>query len=279
MRTQGTQRGGTSFTPDIPAISIMGVGVHKLGGDDALSLLEKPCEANPRMLAYVNAHTLNLAARDEGFRGVLNKCYLVVNDGLGISLAARMREERFLENLNGSDFTERILNLAAHRQWGVYLLGAEPGIAESASRRLASRIEGLRIVGTCHGFTGDSDESLVRRIRETGASLLIVALGSPAQEMWLDRNLQATGADLGVGVGAFLDFSAGKVMRAPRWVRVLGMEWCFRLLREPGRLWRRYIFGNPLFLIRAWRGRHEDVLSSAPRQPELRESPVRASAM
>jgi exopolysaccharide biosynthesis WecB/TagA/CpsF family protein len=270
MLTEDKVDNCASSTLAVPSISIMGIGVHKLSGDDVLRLLENPCEVNPRTLAYVNAHTLNLAAHDEHFRGTLNKCYLVVNDGLGVSLAAWMRGERFLENLNGSDFTERILDLAAQQQWGVYLLGAEPGIAESASRRLASRIAGLRIVGTCHGFTGDSDESLSRRIRETGASLLIVALGSPAQEMWLDRNLQATGAILGVGVGAFLDFSAGKVMRAPRWVRMLGMEWCFRLVREPGRLWRRYIYGNPLFLIRAWRSRHEDALNSVPRQPELR---------
>jgi len=208
------------------------------------------------MLAYVNAHTLNLAARDPDLRGALNRSALVMNDGLGVSLAARMRGERFPENLNGSDFTIQLLELAAVGGWGVFLLGGEPGVAETAADRLVERINGLRIVGTRHGFTGESDDLLAQRIRDAGAKMLIVAFGSPQQETWIDHNLEATGALVGVGVGAFLDFSAGKVVRAPRWMNILGIEWCFRLLQEPRRLWRRYIVGNPLFLLRAWRDRN-----------------------
>jgi len=93
-------------------------------------------------------------------------------------------------------------------------------------------------------------------VRESAADLLIVALGNPLQELWLDRNLDATGAHVGVGVGAFLDFSAEAVRRAPRWMSLLGIEWCFRLIQEPLRLWRRYLVGNPLFLARVLRERH-----------------------
>lgn len=257
MTTQSSQhvRHVTSVLPTIP---ILGVGVHRLTSDQALRLIG---ESHPehRMLAYVNAHTLNLTTHNEDLRQTLNGCYLVVNDGLGVSLAARMRGESFLENLNGSDLTLHILELAAQQGWATYFLGGEPGIAELASQRLMARIEGLCIVGTCHGFTGESDESLVQRIKDSGASLLIVALGSPHQEIWLSRNLEATGALLGIGVGAFLDFSAGKVVRAPRWMNVLGVEWCFRLLQEPRRLWRRYVIGNPRFLFRAWRSRRNDM--------------------
>lgn len=208
------------------------------------------------MLAYVNAHTLNLAVHDQDLRGALNRSALVMNDGLGVSLAARMRGERFPENLNGSDFTVQLLKLSAARGWGVFLLGGEPGVAETAADRLSQRIEHLRIVGTCHGFTGERDDLLAQRVRDAGTELLVVAFGSPRQETWIDRNLKATGALIGVGVGAFLDFSAGKVVRAPRWMNVLGVEWCFRLLQEPRRLWRRYIVGNPVFLLRAWRDRN-----------------------
>jgi len=208
------------------------------------------------MLAYVNAHTLNLAVHDHDLRRALNRSALVMNDGLGVSLAARMSGERFPENLNGSDFTVQLLELAAAIGWGVFLLGGEPGVAGTAADRLGERIEGLRIVGTCHGFTGESDDLLAQRVRDDGAEMLIVAFGSPRQETWIDRNLEATGALIGVGVGAFLDFSAGKVVRAPRWMNILGIEWCFRLLQEPRRLWRRYIVGNPLFLLRAWHDRN-----------------------
>jgi exopolysaccharide biosynthesis WecB/TagA/CpsF family protein len=241
---------------DPPAVSILGIKVNQLAGDAALETIERGSDAGaPQMLAYVNAHTLNLAVRDEALRHALNGCALVMNDGVGLSLAAKMRGERFPENLNGSDFTVRLLSLAASRGWGVFFLGAEPGIASAAAERLTKQVDGLTVAGTCHGFTGESDEQLAARVRESGARLLVVALGSPMQETWLDRNLLATGASIGVGVGAFLDFSAERVTRAPRWMNALGVEWCFRLLQEPGRLWRRYLVGNPLFLMRAWRDR------------------------
>jgi exopolysaccharide biosynthesis WecB/TagA/CpsF family protein len=220
------------------------------------------------MLAYVNAHTLNLAAQDHNLRGALNRSALVMNDGLGVSIAARMRGERFPENLNGSDFTLQLLEFAAAKRWGVFLLGGEPGVAERAAQRLTERIDGLRIVDTCHGFTGESDEALARRVSDARAAMLIVALGSPRQEVWIDRNLARTGALVGVGVGAFLDFTAGKVTRAPRWMNALGIEWCFRLAQEPRRLWRRYVLGNPIFLLRAWLDRH----SGAP-QPSSGDEP------
>ncbi len=237
-------------------IPVLGVEVDKLTREQVLREVERCFGERRLMLAYVNAHTLNLAAHDYALREALGASDLVMNDGIGLNLAARMRGERFPENLNGSDFTMLLLQLAARRGWETFLLGGKPGVAETAARRLTERIEGLRIVGTRHGFTNESDELLAQRIRDSGAKLLIVALGSPLQEVWLSCNLASTGALVGVGVGAFLDFSAGQFRRAPRWMNLIGIEWCFRLVQEPRRLWRRYIVGNPLFLMRAWRDRH-----------------------
>jgi exopolysaccharide biosynthesis WecB/TagA/CpsF family protein len=245
----------TSTTDAPRRIALLGVSVDKLTCEQVLARLSGWDYERPRMLAYVNAHTLNLAARDEALRAALNGSDLVLNDGIGLSIAARMGGERFPENLNGSDFTMRLLQFAAAREWSVFLLGGEPGIADAAARRLREGVPGLAVAGVCHGFTGESDELLVQRVKDSGAALLIVAFGSPLQELWLARNLAASGARLGVGVGAFLDFSAGKVRRAPRWMNLLGIEWCFRLVQEPGRLWRRYVIGNPAFLLRAWRDR------------------------
>lgn len=236
-------------------IEVLGVGVHKLTGEEALQEIDGWDRARPRMLAYVNAHTLNQSVGDARFRDALNQADLVLNDGFGLSLAARMRGERFPENLNGSDFTRRLLELAAARSWRTFLLGGEPGIAQQAAHRLQQAIDGLQIVGVCDGFSGASEGLLSARVRGSQADLLILALGNPLQELWLTRNLSETGVHIGVGVGAFLDFTAGKVRRAPRWMNILGIEWCFRLIQEPRRLWRRYIVGNPLFLARAWRDR------------------------
>jgi exopolysaccharide biosynthesis WecB/TagA/CpsF family protein len=253
VSAQTSPRRETS-SPMVPTLPIMGVPISRLTGDQALRVVAGWAEDGTcQTLAYVNAHTLNLSARVEALHESLARSRLVMNDGIGLSLAARMRGERFPENLNGSDFTVRLLELAASRDWGVFFLGGEPGVAEVAAARLQERIGGLRVVGVSHGFTDMSDQLLARRVRNSGASLLVVALGSPRQEIWLDQNLQATGALVGIGVGAFLDFTAGRVRRAPSWMNALGMEWCFRLLQEPRRLWRRYLLGNPLFLVRAWR--------------------------
>jgi exopolysaccharide biosynthesis WecB/TagA/CpsF family protein len=238
----------------VPTLSILGVPISRLTGDQALEAIgDWAADGTCQTLAYVNAHTLNLAARNDALHRSLTRSRLVMNDGIGLSLAARMRGEGFSENLNGSDFTVRLLQLAASHDWGVFFLGGEPGVAEVAAERLEQRIGGLRVVGVSHGFTDMSDEMLARRVRDAGAALLVVALGSPRQEIWLDENLEATGALVGIGVGAFLDFTAGRVRRAPRWMNALGIEWCFRLFQEPRRLWRRYLLGNPAFLLRAWR--------------------------
>ena len=164
---QRRQGSSANSAPTVPTISILGVDVHKLTGDHALELIRARADTvDHQMLAYVNAHTLNLATQDERLRQALNRCQLVMNDGFGLNLAARMRGEHFPENLNGSDFTFRLLELAEASGWGVFLLGGEPGVAETATERLKERIGGLRIVGTCHGFTSESDDLLAQRVRD-----------------------------------------------------------------------------------------------------------------
>jgi exopolysaccharide biosynthesis WecB/TagA/CpsF family protein len=260
-----TRRRETS-SPLVPTLRILGVPISRLTGDQALAVIAEWSQRGTcQTLSYVNAHTLNLAVDLDALHRSLKRSRLVMNDGVGLSLAARMRGERFPENLNGSDFTVRLLQLAASHGWGVFFLGGEPGVADEAAGRLQQRIDGLRVVGISHGYTAESDDILAQRVRDSGASLLVVALGSPLQEIWLDRNLQATGALVGIGVGAFLDFMAGRVRRAPRWMNAVGIEWCFRLIQEPRRLWRRYLVGNPLFLLRAWRDRHQPALPERPR--------------
>lgn len=241
-----------------PRMRLLNTWIDVMSGGEVLGVLSERTEVGSRHLCYVNAHSLNLAYRDASYRDALSRAHLVLNDGIGVDLAARMRGRRFLENLNGSDFTLRLLTLAAEKAWRVYLYGGEPGIAEAARDRLCERIDGLEIVGVCDGFSSWTDEQIVENIRAACADVVIVALGQPRQELWLDSHLPATGCHLGVGVGAFLDFVSGRVSRAPGWMNRLGIEWLFRLGQEPGRLWRRYVIGNPVFLFRAWRLRAID---------------------
>jgi exopolysaccharide biosynthesis WecB/TagA/CpsF family protein len=226
-------------------------------GPELLVELGSATPAGPVHLGYVNAHSLNLAYRDETYRNALQSCAYLLNDGIGLSLAARMRGLSFPDDLNGSDFTLELLALAARRDWGVFLYGGEPGVAEQAAEALHERVPGVRIVGVHDGFSSARD-TIARRVRDSGADVVIVALGNPLQELWLDEWLPETGCRLGVGVGAFLDFVSGRVPRAPARMHAIGLEWVYRLYREPRRLARRYVLGNPLFLYRAWRMRAQE---------------------
>ncbi|SDN56744.1 WecB/TagA/CpsF family glycosyltransferase [Allokutzneria albata] len=235
---------------DIPTVPILGVRVAKLTEQAALGEVKRLFEGQQEaVVVYANAHSLNVACANPAYRRVLADAALVLNDGSGLAIAARLRGDVFPANLNGTDFTPKVLREAADRGAAVYLLGGEPGIAETAADKLTAAIPGLKIVGTQHGFSPDV-EAVVGRIRASGAEVLVVAMGNPAQELWLDRYLTATGARLGIAVGAFLDFTAGKVERAPAWMRRAGVEWLYRLAREPRRLFQRYVVGNPLFLGR-----------------------------
>lgn len=241
-----------------PVLEVLGVPVAQLERDEALAVAEElVADPAPRTLVYVNAHTLNLASTDEAFRRVLCSAGVVLNDGAGLAIAGRIHRSPFPANLNGSDFTVDLLARAAARGWRVWLHGARPGVSERAGAALRARIAGLELAGTTHGYVDDADlPEVLEAIRAAGTDLLVVAMGNPLQELWLERHLPATGARLGVGVGAFLDFTAGEVRRAPAAFNRLGVEWVWRLAMEPGRMWRRYVVGNPVFL---WRVAREAV--------------------
>ncbi len=240
-----------------PTIEVLGLPVTKLTPTAALSQIERTYEQEaPALVAYANAHTLNLSVDDPAYREVLSRAAIVLNDGAGIALAARISGQRFPANLNGSDFNPEILGLAAARGWPVFFLGAKPRVAQRAADAMRSRYPALQVAGYRDGYWAPSETSkVVDAIRSSGATVVMAAMGNPLQEKWLDQHLVATGARLGVGVGAFFDFAAEEVARAPAWMNRWGIEWVFRLIQEPRRLWRRYVVGNPLFLARVLRER------------------------
>lgn len=240
-----------------PTIEVLGLPVTKLTPTEALSEIVRIYEQEaPALVAYANAHTLNLSVADPAYRDVLSKAAIILNDGAGVALAARISGQRFPANLNGSDFNPEILGLAAERGWPVFFLGAKPGVAQRAAEALRSRYPALQVAGHRDGYWAPSEAAeVVEAIRSSGTTVVMAALGNPLQEKWLDQHLVATGARLGVGVGAFFDFAAGEVPRAPAWMNRWGIEWVFRLIQEPSRLWKRYIVGNPLFLARVLRAR------------------------
>jgi exopolysaccharide biosynthesis WecB/TagA/CpsF family protein len=250
----------------VERVEVLGVPVARLTAAAAREELVRLYQRDrPALVAYANAHTLNLASRDSGYRDVLCSADIVLNDGAGLAIAGRLFGRPFPDNLNGSDFNPVILEEAAERGWPVFLLGARPGVAAEAARRLSARIPRLDVCGTRDGyFAPEESTEVAESIRAAGTGVLMVAMGNPLQETWLNRHLEATGARLGVGVGAFLDFTAGVVPRAPAWMNRLWLEWLYRLVQEPRRMWRRYVVGNPLFLLRVLRARLRQLRPGRP---------------
>ncbi|MFN2490525.1 MAG: WecB/TagA/CpsF family glycosyltransferase [Actinomycetota bacterium] len=237
----------------IPTIELLGVRFARLEAPAVLDEIERLYERDePALVFHANAHTLNLATEDLSYRAVLRRADMVLNDGKGVLLGARLKGSSLPADLNGNYVGPLLLERAARRGWPVFLLGARPGVARRAADELVRRRPGLRVAGTRDGyFTAAEESHVVSQIRASGAGLLLAGLGNPRQERWLERCLEGTGARLGVGVGAFIDFQAGEIARAPAWMNRAGLEWVHRLGLDPRRMWRRYLLGNPLFLARA----------------------------
>ncbi|HJV27123.1 MAG TPA: WecB/TagA/CpsF family glycosyltransferase [Aromatoleum sp.] len=204
-----------------------------------------------RMLAFVNAHAMNSVVGDYDFYKALCDADLLLRDGSGMAMLYRMLGGVPGLNMNGTDFIPQLL--AAYRGRRVALWGTtEPYLSAAAARCEAEF--GVEVVSCENGF--QSTAYYCEQVHETRPELIVLGMGMPKQELvaGLMRST-AVCAPLIVCGGAILDFLGGKVERAPRWVRRLGGEWVYRLVREPKRLFHRYVIGNPLFLLRAWRCR------------------------
>ena len=231
--------------------TILDVPVWASSFAKAVDFLDRTFERGEQLLvAFANAHTLNLAATNRRFRSILETA-VVFNDGIGLDIASRLLfGSPFPENLNGTDFVPRYMTETAHR-YRIFLLGGRPEIVERAATEFGRIYPHHTIVGYRDGYFGSDDNaSVIQNIRQSAADIVLVAMGNPKQEIWLAENLTATGCKLGFGVGALFDFTAGKVPRAPHWIQRIKLEWVYRLFREPRRLWTRYVYGNPLFIFR-----------------------------
>jgi exopolysaccharide biosynthesis WecB/TagA/CpsF family protein len=204
-------------------------------------------------VGFVNADCMNKSFSNERYHRTLVEFDCIYPDGIGVRIAAQMFGNGVLDNINGTDLFPLLCERLAGTSNGIFLLGARDGIAKAAAKNMADRYPGLTVSGCHHGyFTAEEEESVIEKINSSGASVLMVALGAPQQELWIARNRDRLNARILMGVGGLFDFYSGRIERAPVWLRETGLEWVWRLLQEPGRMWRRYVIGNPLFLCRAW---------------------------
>ena len=237
-------------------VRVVDVWVDNLDMDGALDEVRQRLERQaPTQVSFANPACINIAARRADYRRVLARSDLVLPDGIGMKIASNWLGTPIRQNVNGTDFVPRLLRqLSASnhlRETRVFLLGARPEVVAEVVRVIATRWPSLQVVGSRHGYFDARDEAgIARTVRDSGAQLLLVALGAPLQEAFIARNLSRLGPCVAIGVGGLFDFMSGRVSRAPRWMRDAGLEWVWRLLQEPGRMWRRYLIGNLSFLCR-----------------------------
>lgn len=201
---------------------------------------------------FVNAHCINVASRDRAYASLLEQAPFLFADGAGMALAARIWNSRLANNVNGTDLFPVLCQAAAQSAIPVAFLGARPGVASTCADRMKRDIPGLDVVWVEHGYcTPEQEVRKIDALNGSGAGILFVAKGVPAQEHWIASHADQLTVPVVLGVGALFDFYSGTVPRAPRLMREWRMEWAFRLWQEPRRMFRRYVIGNPEFMARA----------------------------
>lgn len=227
----------------------MGVPVDRCTRQEALARCEAAIltGSDPLQVVTLNPEMVMQARRLPDLNRAIRHSGLVLPDGAGVVWACRRLGLPVPERITGVDFLGDLAAMAKEHGWPVFLLGAGPGVAEAAAGALERNYPGLRIGGTWEGSArADQAQSICARVQASGAQVLAVAFGVPKQDLWLSRNLARSGARVGIGVGGSLDYLAGRVPRAPVVLRRLGLEWTFRLARQPWRL-PRMLSGAPFF--------------------------------
>lgn len=229
---------------------LLGLEIDSLTTEEFLERLSSfVASGKPHQVAYLNADCVNKCWKDAEYRETVAAADLVYADGMGVVWASRLFGHPLPERVNAGDLLPDLCNMAIERGFRLFFLGGEPGIAETAAKKLMEQYPGLQVVGTCHGFM-ESDDEIIEMIQSARPDILLVGMGAPRQELWIRRYKEKLGASVIWGVGGLLDYCAEKFSRAPVSMRKLGLEWAYRLALEPRRLWKRYLVGNVVFGFR-----------------------------
>jgi N-acetylglucosaminyldiphosphoundecaprenol N-acetyl-beta-D-mannosaminyltransferase len=230
---------------------ILGVRVDDVTYSEALAHVERCIQTRQLcQIATVNVEFIMEARRNPEFKQVLAGAGLCVPDSSGVTWAARRQGRPVRQRVAGVDLVERIAARAAERGWRVYFLGAAPGVAEQAANALARRYPGLKIAGCYAGSPRrEEEDAIVGWVQAARPDVLLVAYGAPQQDLWIARNQARVGAPVAVGVGGSFDYIAGLVPRAPAWMRRAGLEWLYRLLKQPWRLRRQLVLPQFAWLV------------------------------
>lgn len=238
------------FQPRFNRIAVAGCPVDILNFETAVAELCRRIEMGIRThVVFINAAKAVRYRRDLNLRRVMDEANLLLADGMPIVWASKLGKCSLTERVAGIDLMERMMAVSAERGYKVYLLGATGQVLRKTVEVLKNRYPALQIAGYRNGyFSMEEEPGIVAEINASGADLLLLGMGTPQKEFWADRNLPKLKVSICQGVGGSFDVVAGITKRAPTWMQVCGLEWFYRFLQEPRRMWRRYLQTNTAFL-------------------------------
>ncbi len=215
------------------AVWLLGLPVHPITREEARAAIEEfAADGQTHLIITADASALILARRDKEFRRIFRSASLVTPDGAGVVQALRFLGRPVSQRVCGADLAVDLAEMASEHGWSMFLMGAEPGVAEEAAKRLVERFSGLKIAGCQDGYFTD-DEPVVHRIEELRPDILLVAMGMPKQEKWFWKHRDRLGVRIAMGVGGTLDVLSGRVKRAPGFFQRHGLEWLYRVATRP----------------------------------------------
>lgn len=239
------------------ALCLAGIPVHPVTVQDVHAFIERTIQANQKALVLnVNIHCANLAWEQAWLLEFLNEAHLVFCDGDGVRWGARLLGMEPPPKVTYASWIWQLADFSAKRGYRIFFLGACSGVAEKAGQRLRERFPNLRIAGIRDGYfekEGPENERVIRQINQSRPDILLLGFGMPLQEKWLSENWKRLNAYIFLTGGAVFDYASGNLRRAPGWMIRTHMEWLFRLVQEPRRLFKRYAFGNVIFFTRLLR--------------------------
>lgn len=237
-------------------INLFGTHMHTLTMQETVSAINK--RINNKIFTQhvvVNVAKIVNMQRDPVLRDSVNSSDIINIDGMGLLWGARLFSKEVTERVSGIDLFYELLKSAEQTGKGVFLLGATPKVLGKTLINLKKQYPKLNITAVQHGyFSEDEEADIAQRIKDSGADLLFVAMSSPKKENFINRWKNHFGVSFVMGVGGTFDVVAGKTQRAPLWMQKAGLEWFYRVMQEPGRLWKRYLFTNSKFALMLLRG-------------------------
>jgi N-acetylglucosaminyldiphosphoundecaprenol N-acetyl-beta-D-mannosaminyltransferase len=249
---QGLRLASVRFS--IPRVDVLGVGVSAIDPDQAVAEITRWIEERQQhYVCITGVHGVMESQHDPELLAIHNASGLTTPDGMPLVWAAHRAGLAHVRRVYGPDLMLAVCELAAERGWSSYFYGAAEGVPELLAERLAARFPGLKVAGTIsppfRQLTLEEDAAVVERINAAAPDILWVGLSTPKQERWMATHRDRLHVPVMVGVGAAFDMHAGRLAQAPNWMQASGLEWLYRLYREPRRLWRRYLRNNPRFVL------------------------------